>query len=399
MRSVVSFFLLVWFLFMASVCVADSMGESIRAADYPSLQAAIDALPAEGGEVVLPAGRFELSEPLLVTIGDVHLRGAGTATHLHNINTDGEPAIALRPEEPIERPALKSKDRRYRWRIRLSNLRITGNEASGPGIDALWVNELFLDGITVSENGGAGIYMEHCLENARVSDCQITYNRGAGIDILGNHDTVISANQLEENQDAVRFIDGFNLTCTGNNIDDHLRHGVVVENSMGNTISANMIEQCQGIGIVLEGDTYATTIGSNIFTNNRKGGVSMHDAHSSTIAGNTFSIVPMRAVYVDEKSRALTISGNTFANRAVGEGEIKGRAEMNVASGIVLESASVLSITGNTFSRLDTPAVMMMGRPARRVVFQGNLLVNTAGGFEGLEESLVEGNLEVVEEE
>ena len=76
-------------------------------------------------------------------------------------------------------------------------------------------------------------------------------------------------------------------------------------------------------------------------------------------------------------------------------GEFKGPAELNVASGIVLENASVLNITGNTFSRLDTPAVMMMGNPAKKVLCQGNLLVNTEGGFEGLEESLVSANLKV----
>ncbi len=370
---------------------------SIQATHYSSIQAAIDALPAEGGEVVLPAGKFEISQPILITGEDVRLRGAGTATHIHNTNTEGKPAIALLPEKPYDRSA-RGKKRAYRWRIHLSDMRITGNEKSGHVDDALWVNEIYIDGITVSYHGGDGIHMDHCLEDARVNDALFTYNKGSGIYILGNHDSIISANHFEENTDALQFVDGFNLTFTGNNIDDHLRNGVVVDNSMGNTISANMIEQCEGIGVVLRRDTYATTVGANIFTANRKGGVVLDDVHGSSITGNTFTIMAKPAVSVDSKSRALTISGNTFADRSVGEGEFKGKPEDNVASGILLESASGLNISGNTFSNLSTKALTTEGKPARQIVFSGNLLINTEGGHENLQDSKVGGNHSVTDD-
>lgn len=369
---------------------------SIQAIHFPTIQAAIDALPEEGGEVVLPTGNFVIHEPLLITGGDVRLRGAGTATHIHNANTEGKSAIAILPAGSFDRSA-KGKNRKYRWRIHLSDMRITGNEKSGHGIDALWVNEIYLEGITVSYHGGNGIHMDHCLEDARVTDALLTYNKGTGVYILGNHDSIISGTQFEENLDALQFVDGFNLTFAGNIVDDHLRDGVVVENSMGNTISANMIEQCEGIGVVLKRDTYATTVGANIFTANRKGGVVMSDVHGSSITGNTFTIMAKNAVSVDTKCRALTISGNTFANRSVGEGESKGRPEDNVASGIVLESASALNISGNTFSNLSTKALTTVGKPGRQIVFSGNLMINTEGGFEGLQDSKLEGN-HVIEE-
>ena len=187
-------------------------------------------------------------------------------------------------------------------------------------------------------------------------------------------------------------MDGFNLTFTGNNIDDHLRHGVVVENSMGNTVSANMIEQCEGIGLLLKRDTYATAVGANIFTANKEGGVVMNDVHGTSITGNTFKNMAKRAVYADNKCRAITISGNTFADRSVGEGEIKGKPDDNEASGIVLESASALNISGNTFYNLSTTALTIEGKPARQVVFSGNLMINTEGGFEGLKDSKTSGN-------
>src|SRR5262249_51705712 len=57
---------------------------AIEAIGYPSLQAAIDALPAEGGIVRIPPGTFEIQQPLLLTREDVALEGAGTATHIKN---------------------------------------------------------------------------------------------------------------------------------------------------------------------------------------------------------------------------------------------------------------------------------------------------------------------------
>ena len=67
----------------------------IEAADYASLQAAIDALPPTGGVVRFPVGRFEISEPLVVETEDALLIGEGTATEIVNTNTAGKPAIIM----------------------------------------------------------------------------------------------------------------------------------------------------------------------------------------------------------------------------------------------------------------------------------------------------------------
>lgn len=66
-----------------------------------------------------------------------------------------------------------------------------------------------------------------------------------------------------------------------------------------------------------------------------------------------------------------------------------------VVSGIALKDTSVLNISGNTFSNLSTKALTIEGKPARQVIFSNNLLVNTEGGFDALEESKVKGNFVV----
>ncbi|MFB0524599.1 MAG: right-handed parallel beta-helix repeat-containing protein, partial [Phycisphaerae bacterium] len=192
----------------------------IDASCYPSLQAAIDALPAQGGVVRLPPGTFEIDKPLKITTSDVLIEGSGTATHIKNINTGGKSALILQHSSGAENRKAEL------WRIRLANLRITGNEKSGHGIEARRINEIFIDGVTVSYHGGDGIRLHYCYEDPRICDSLITYNKKIGLSLIGCHDIVVASNQFEENQDAVRCIDSFNLCMTGNNLDDHLGDGV-----------------------------------------------------------------------------------------------------------------------------------------------------------------------------
>ncbi|MHC4104849.1 MAG: right-handed parallel beta-helix repeat-containing protein, partial [Planctomycetota bacterium] len=208
----------------------------IDADRYVSIQAAINALPDDGGVVHLPPGTFEISEPLKVTKSDVLIEGAGTATHIKNVNTEGKSALI------IQHPSGGDNRKAEIWRVRLANFRITGNEKSGHGIEANRINEIFIDGVTVSYHGGDGIRLYFCYEDPRICDSLMTYNKKTGLNVIGCHDVVVSANQFEENHDALRFIDGFNLCMTGNNLDDHLGNGIVIENTYGSVVSGNMIE-------------------------------------------------------------------------------------------------------------------------------------------------------------
>ncbi|MBI4657854.1 MAG: hypothetical protein HY735_03210 [Verrucomicrobia bacterium] len=89
----------------------------IHAADYPSLQAAFDALPQQGGVVRLPPGTFEIDRPLVVSRSDVLIQGAGTATHIKNINRSGMPALLV--QHPDGRKVREWNGHRAQGRTRL----------------------------------------------------------------------------------------------------------------------------------------------------------------------------------------------------------------------------------------------------------------------------------------
>ncbi len=361
---------------------------TIEAIDYPSLQAALDALPPEGGLVRLPAGRFEIQEPLRLTRGDVALVGAGTATQIKNTSTNGRSALVIEPADHA------TNARSRIWRVKLADLRITGNAMSGHGIEANGVNELFLDGVTISENGGDGVHMNDCYEDPRICDCLITYNKKSGVQLTACHDIVVVGNQFEENRDALRCEDSYNLCMTGNNLDDHLRDGVVIANTYGSVVSGNMIEECAGRAIVLERDCYGIALSANVIAHETGGGIDLIDAHGCAVTGNAFPIVKQNALRIGPESGRITVAGNAFADSTIGPRTEKRLPDDQQASGLVLEGTSDVAVSGNLFSGVGPKALAVEGEPSRRVLFSGNVLTDAASEHDRLRDSSTSGNLE-----
>lgn len=362
----------------------------IDAGDYPILQAAFDALPKAGGVVRIPPGTYEIKEPLEVTKGDVFIEGAGTATHIKNVNTNGEPAIIVQgpPRGEGKKPACL-------WRICLANFRVTGNEKSGAGIKAWRINEIFVDGVTVSYHGGDGILLEACGENPRISDSLITYNKKTGLNMLGCHDMIVSANQFEENCDAVRCIDCWNLTMTGNNLDDQVGNGVVIENTYGSVVSGNMIEECRGAGIILGRDCYGITLSANVIAGELSEGIDLRDAHGCAVSANTFTIARSSALRIGPRSGRITVTGNNFSDSYVGEGEVKRPANDLYAGGLVICGTSDVVISGNIFSGVRPKALAVEGEISKRILFSNNLIVDADSDHTKLDESsLIKDNLQ-----
>ncbi len=350
---------------------------TVNAADHPSLQAAIDALPASGGVVRIPPGVYDLQQSLVVRTGDTRLEGAGTATRIRNLNEDGQPAVLIRPD------ALEADGRARLWRVEVCNLRISGNPQSGSGIKAIGVQEIVIRNLSVDRHGSHGVEMDRCSENPRILGCNFTYNNGSGLHLLGGHDMIVNANHFEENLDALTVVDAYNLCCNGNNIDDHLRHGIVVENTYGSVISGNMIEECEGIAVILDRDCYGVTVSANVIAHDLQGGVDLRDAWGCTVTGNNFVLVHEFSVRVGENGGRHTITGNQFTNSYIGEGKLRRAAglrheqvvQRDACTGIVLRQTSDITITGNQFSGLTSRAVEAFGE-CQRLLVTNNLITD-----------------------
>ena len=339
-----------------------SSATAVDASNFPNLQAALDAVPEAGGQVTIPPGLYEITEPLRVKTGDTRIVGSGAATHIQNKNEQGAPAFILRP-------ANLDEDKKARlWRVQMADLRISGNEKSGDGIFAECIQEIYLEGVSIDHHGGHGIQLKSCFEDPRIADCILTYNKKCGIEIFDCHDIVVNANHFEENQDALRCADSFNLCMNGNNIDDHLGNGIIIENTYGSVVSGNMIEECNGTALILDRDCYGITLSANVIAHHLEGGIDLRDACGCTLSANTFTIAHRFSVRVAAESERNTISGNTFCNTYIGAGKDKRPAEAKTpmgtdeGTGIRLEKGvNGLIINGNTFSGLSTEAVWTEG--------------------------------------
>ncbi|MCA1964895.1 MAG: right-handed parallel beta-helix repeat-containing protein [Prosthecobacter sp.] len=358
MRPIASCFLL-FASFIAFPCLSAAAPEAVEldAAKFPSIQAALDALPATGGLVRLPPGLVEITQPLLVKTGDTRILGSGAATCIKNLNEEGKPALILRP------PTLDADKKARLWRVQLADFRLEGQAKSGDGIYAEGIQEIYLEGLSIDHHGGHGIHLVSCFEDPRIADCILTYNQKSGLEIFDCHDIVVSANHFEENQDALRCLDSFNLCMTGNNIDDHLGHGIVIENTYGSVVSGNMIEECNGTAIILDRDAYGITLSANVIAHHLGGGIDLRDAHGCSISANTFVLAHRFGVRLGPETARHSISGNSFTNSYIGQGQDKrpatGPTPMHIdeGAGIWVDGGKDSVITGNSFTGLGTAAV------------------------------------------
>lgn len=340
------------------------------------LQALLDAVPEKGGLVIIPPGEHVITQPLRVKTSDTRIVGSGTASHIVNQSDKGEPAFILRP------PTLDTDKKARLWRVQLADFRISGNEKSGDGIFAECIQEIYLEGMSIDHHGGHGICLQSCFEDPRIADCILTYNKQSGIEIADCHDIVVNANHFEENQDALRCLDSFNLCMNGNNIDDHLGNGVVIENTYGSVVSGNMIEECNGIAIIVDRDCYGITLSANVIAHHLEGGIDLRDACGCTLSANTFTIAHHFSVRVAATSERNTITGNNFCNTYIGGGRNKRPATDNTLMGID-EGTGVLFedgvdgavVSGNTFSSLSTAAAWSPGR-VKNLIISGNLCLD-----------------------
>jgi hypothetical protein len=348
---------------------------TVNAADHPTLQAAFDALPPSGGIVRIPPGLYKITAPLRIHTPETRIEGSGPATHILNSNTEGQPALLLKPSDA----ALAADPKARLWRVQLADLRISGNENSGDGLRAEFVQEIYLHGLSIDHHGGNGIHLLSCFEDPRIADTILTYNKDCGLRLFDCHDIIVSANHFEENQDALHCADSFNLCATGNNIDDHLRHGIIIENTYGSVVSGNMIEECNGTALILDRDCYGITLSSNVIAHHLQGGIDLRDAHGCNIAANTFTIAHQFSVRVGPGSGRHTISSNTFCNTYIGDGQDKrpaeGKTPMSIdeGTGILLEGARHINITGNSFSGLSTAAIWTQGHCSNLLISSNTL--------------------------
>ncbi len=269
----------------------------------------------------------------------------------------GSPPSASSPRtlRPIPRPMI--------WRVKLADIRVTGNPKSGHGIEAVNVNEFFLDGVTVSENGGDGIRMVNCYEDpgsaTRSSPTtrrpgltsRMPRHRGLGQPVRGEPRRApvcrrlqpVHDGQLPRRPPARRRRDREHVRLRGRRQHDRGVRGD--RHRPGPRLLRDHAErECDRPRDV--------------------GGIDLRDAHGCTVSANTFTIVKKNALLIGPSSSRITVTGNNFSDSSIGDGAVKREADDLDASGITLNGTSDIAVSGNLFSGV-TPKALVASRATR----------------------------------
>ena len=182
----------------------------------PEIQQALDALPAGGGEVVLPAGRIELTNPIVLDREGQSLRGAGDATVLFVADDANCPAIIM--GEPVNHPGevrhLRVRDlfidgnrahqQRERWKLGGQE----GSQICNNGITVQNVTDSTIENVTTAHTRSGGIVTTANTRRLTVRGLDSFDNYFDGIACFQTEECAFTELNLHDNRGAGISLDG-----------------------------------------------------------------------------------------------------------------------------------------------------------------------------------------------
>lgn len=276
--------------------------------DQVEINAAIQALPVAGGEIVVLDGTYNIKSKIILDKGNVKLSGTGKNTvfkRMFNETESFQGVITITAQSGF---------------FYLQDFSVDGNKAnysgtanSGIALDAGNECYVFVSGIVSKENGGSGIIMQGyntaivnksiCVNNgdngitarvrkpilcgnfcgnngdhgislefakeASVSGNICFGNGRVGIFISGNISgtndsgrSSITGNSCNENEDGIMANGGYNEAITGNSCNKNSEAGIWIANSSFCTISGNVCDNNDVVGIETSNATHCSITGN-----------------------------------------------------------------------------------------------------------------------------------------
>ncbi len=338
------------------------------AADEVEIQAAIDALPVDGGGILLLEGTYNISSAIDISgHSDVVFTGVGSSTLINNQNIAGADAISCVND------AGSPKDR-----VQIKNLRILGNAASGNGINVKHVNYLHIEGVYSESNGTNGLRFEwddHAGENQMIHYSQFLYNGATGALIIRVHDLLISHCHSEGNTtNGFRILQSFDPTLVCCSIEDNILQQIYLSDNRSVSIVGCVIEGAgnEYDGIYSEAINRAT-ISSNRFESLKRGIYILANANIELVAitGNSFAGISSSAITITRsaanKLSTVSIVGNVMGYDGFADGAAT--VSINYCANVVFEANSLRVHGTCIFKEIDN--LIIEGN-----IFQGKPLAN-----------------------
>jgi len=300
-------------------------------ADQVEINAAIAAMGATGGTVILLEGTYNITASInLASLTALMGQGAGTVLFIpngHNADLNVISAVSVN-------------------RVLVADLRIDGNKANQTAGN---MNGIYFETVTYSKIVDSwvenlrtlGIYLEASDYNTIVNNI----SRGNSYGIYGyqSSSNIVVGNTFGGNGSRGIYWEGSTIplgpadynafignTCRGNTGD-----GFYLYNSKYNTIAGNTIVSNGSEGIYLDEDCSDNDITGNIIKGNSTDGIECYTAERNTISGNILQGNGAMGIYL-YSSDYNAVVGNTIKD--------------NTWYGIWTEGCNYNTISGNTVS-------------------------------------------------
>ena len=224
------------------------------------IQQALDALPASGGEVILPAGRFEVRKPIILNRDHQTLRGAGAATILHLADNANCPVIIL--GEPLNDPSQtirhlkvagffvdgnRAHQQRERWRLRGE-----GSEIRNNGVTVQDVSDSTVDNVTCARCRSGGLVTTRSVRRLTVRNLNAFDNEFDGLACYQTKGCLFTGLYLHDNPGAGISLDlDFNGNVVSNAVLTANDLGVFMRASRGNQFYNVSIESSRHYGVFM----------------------------------------------------------------------------------------------------------------------------------------------------
>ncbi len=220
------------------------------------VQAALDALPEGGGEVVLPPGVITVMNPIVMNRDGEVLRGSGVATILRLANRMNAPVVIL--------GTIKNKPTQTVANLRLADLSIDGNrenqkaekwqiagegsEIRNNGVTVRGVRDCVVERVTAYSCRSGGLVAEKGVQRLTVDKFTSYGNEFDGLASYKTTDSSFSHIHCYDNPKGAGI--SLDLAFNGNAISD----AVLTENDIG----IFMRESCRNVmqGIVIRGSLH-----------------------------------------------------------------------------------------------------------------------------------------------
>jgi hypothetical protein len=224
------------------------------------IQRALDGLPDSGGDVVLPPGNFEVSQPIVLRRDHQTLRGSGPATVLRLADGANCPVIIL--GEPVNYPKHTVRDlrvgdlfidgNRFHQQRELWQLQGEGTEIRNNGVTVQNICDSTVENVACARCRSGGLVTTRDVRRLTVRNLTAFDNEFDGLACYQTEDCLFTGLYLHDNPDAGISLDlDFNHNVISNAVLTANDLGVFMRASCDNQFCNVTIRSSRHFGVFM----------------------------------------------------------------------------------------------------------------------------------------------------